>query len=197
MIVDDTIVRGDQQLCALIVHSTEDDLGENIASRIKTTVDSDIEIDIKRASTYSELITVLDKATPVSVFILIAHGDKQTHSAWLFADLDVDGNELSLGVAEQATLRDYLKDKVCIFGVCYFGTATLAQAIVGHDGAIFALASKPHNTLTGLDVATVAISLLNTMESTKPSSVTLDLLVRHCVPKIDASLLARFNQFRP
>ena len=197
MIVDDTIVRGDQELNALIVHSTEDKLGQKIAERIRKTVDPDVGLQIERAATYSDLVTVLEKAEPFSVFVLIAHGDNKTHSAWLFADLDANGNELSLGVPEQATLRDYLKDKVCVFGVCYFGVATLAKVLVGHDGAIFALASKPQNTLTGFDVATAAASLLNAMEGTKPSSVTLDLLVRLCVPKIDPSVLARFEQFRP
>jgi len=143
------------------------------------------------------LIEVLEKAKPFSVFVLIAHGDKTTHSAWLCADVDAKGNELSLGVGEQSTLRDYLKDKVCVFGVCCFGSTTLAEAIVAHDGAIFVLASKPQNTLTGQDVATAATSLLGAMEDVKPSSITLELLVRLCVPKIDSSVLSRFEQFSP
>lgn len=158
MIADDIILQANEKLHALIVHSTEDDLGQVIASEIRCETDPNVTLQIERASDYSSLITILEKADPFSVFILIAHGDKESNSAWLFADGDCDGNELCLGVGEQATLRDYLIDSVCIFGVCYFGTHTLAKAVVGHNGAIFALASKPNNALTGLDVATAGIS---------------------------------------
>lgn len=195
MIVTDIIIRGDQKLNALIVHSTKNELGLETADAIKKKADTAVGLEIARASTYAELIGILNKANPFTVFVLIAHGDKATHSAWLCADLDDDGRELALGFAEQTTLRAYLKDKVCVFGVCRFGAKTLADAIVGHDGAVFALAAHPGNTLRGPDVATAAASLLNAMQHSKPSAVTLDLLVKHCVPQIEPTILAQMVQF--
>jgi hypothetical protein len=197
MVVNDTIVPASEPISALIVHSTENDLGQNISDYVTANLDSGIAVQIEHVASYGDLIDTLEKAKPFHVFIFIAHGDKATHSAWLCGDLDADGKELSLGVAEQVTLKDYLVNKVCIFGVCYFGAQTLAQAVVAHDGAIFALASNPDNSLTGLDVARAAIGLLNAMEQVKPCDITLDLLTRLCVPKIDHDVLDRMEQFRP
>lgn len=197
MDVNDIIIRNKEALSAVIVHSTEDALGKNVSDYIQTKLDSAITVQVEEAASYKDLIYILENTKSFNVFILIAHGDKATHSAWLFADLDEDGNELSLGTAEQATLRDYLKDKVCIFGVCYFGAERLANALVGHDGAIFALASKPQNSLTGANVAKASVSLLNAMEHSKHSNVDLQVLLKHCVPQIDSSVLDLMAQFHP
>lgn len=199
MLVDDVIVKRDEPVRALIVHSLEEEWGvDELLKDIELLRSKGVDLRQVAIETYADLITVLETEDGAfQFFMLIAHGDRLTNAAWLVNDKDHAGNELSLSAPELCTLKPYLVDRVCIFAVCHIGTTVLADSVVSHDGALYALASKPDNTLTDYDIMEACVSLLNAVQDCKPSSVNLPMLRSVCVPRISERVRERMVDFYP
>lgn len=172
----------------LIVHSTEDDLGQNTVDALrKFLAPAVVVVGVERCADFRELVRIVAEAKPFNVLLVIVHGDDKDHRFWLHADKDAAGNELGVNVGElKAALEGRVDDILALFGVCYFGTEDLAEAMVEQAGVLACIAPKPDQTISDQDVISGYGTLINAMQAGKKMAIgphDLTGFVRNSVPK--------------
>lgn len=161
----------------LVVHSTSDNLGQDTTMKLLSNLKPEIAVTEERVSTLADLATRLYPAQGFHVVVLIAHGDKASNKAWLFGDVDVDGNDIGTNAGVlKAALDGLLDNCLCLFGVCYFGQDLLREAIIDQGGALACIAPKPDCTISNSNIQDEFAALLNEMQVRKTVDIGVDNL---------------------
>lgn len=157
----------------LVIYSTEDGLGKNIAKELCDKLSPAVEIvSVEEATNFRSLSDIIDENSDFNVLLVIAHGDKLNHKFWLHEDEDSQGNELGISAGElKAILEGKVDDKLVMFGTCYCGTDDLASLMLGHVGVLACVAPKPNCTITDIQVAEWYSWLLNKIQAAKANDV--------------------------
>lgn len=179
----------------LIAHSTQDELGDRIVDGLDGKLNKDVNIVAEeRIASFAELVALMQRGIPFNVFLLLAHGDKLTNAAWLYDDKDLVGRELSVKLGElSAALEGHVDDKLCLFGVCYFGTDDLAEAICDTAGALACIAPKPDSKIFHSEIVEGYGSLLNRLQALSHMDVGHDLLHSDLVKSMPQHLVTRLS----
>lgn len=157
-----------EDLRLLIVHSIEDELGQNIATELTSNLNNEISITEKRVSTLGCLAQMDRPQDGFHVVLLIAHGDKPKNQAWLFGDVDLNGNDIGTNAAIlRAGLDGLIDDSLCLFGICYFGQDLLKEAIIDQGGSLACIAPNVGSTISNIDIQTGFAALLNELQARK------------------------------
>ncbi|MBY0310532.1 MAG: hypothetical protein K2W85_00530 [Phycisphaerales bacterium] len=177
-----------QDVRLLVIHSTAEPLGEHTAKALdKALVPGIVRVGIHRAADFRELVSMIDKAEPFNVLLLIAHGDNADFKFWLHGDKDASGQRLGVNPMElKAALGDKAHDTLIMFGVCHHGTEELAEAMVEHAGALASVAVRPGEKISKDDIAIHFATFLNAMQAAKTIGVgpyELAGFLRDSVPK--------------
>ena len=179
----------------LIAHSTQDKLGNLTVEDLKKKLNQGVNIVAEeRIASFAELVALMQKDISFNVFLLLAHGDKLTNATWLYDDKDLVGRELSVNAGElSAALKDHIDDKLCLFGVCYFGTDDLAKAICDTAGALACIAPKPDSDISRSEIVEGYGSLLNKLQALSHRDVGHDLLHSDLVNSMPQDLVNRLS----
>ncbi len=163
-----------EDLCLLIVHSTDDGLGQSIADALQAKLSNGIKVTKKRVATLGDLAQMDRPNDGFQVVLLIVHGDKATNQAWLFGDADINGNDIGTNAAIlKAGLDGLIDDSLCLFGICYFGQDLLKAAIIDQGGALACIAPNVESTISNIDIQTGFAALLNELQARK-GDVSID-----------------------
>jgi len=180
-----------EDLRLLIVHSTEDELGQNIANGLTSNLNNGINITEKRVSTLGCLAQMDRPENGFHVVLLIAHGDKATNQAWLFGDVDINENDIGTNAAIlKAGLNGLINESLCLFGICYFGQDLLEAAAIigqGEGEALGYIAPNGNSTISNIDIQTGFAALLNELQ-TRKCDVSIDDLNRILDDKLSDDL---------
>jgi hypothetical protein len=150
----------------LLLHSTQDSLGQVIAGQLRQRLDPGIIVSQRRVANFGELLTRVEEADDFNVLMLVAHGDDVQHHVWLYNDINQQGNEMSVNIGEMViALKNHVLDKLCLFGVCHFGTEDMAQAICMQACALACIAPKPNYAIKGLQVVNHFSVFLNAIQA--------------------------------
>jgi hypothetical protein len=179
----------------LVMHSTQNCLGKKTAKRLIKSLSPDaIIVGVERAADFREFVNIVGSADPFNILLVIAHGDKRDHKFWLHADQDVHGNELGVNVGElKAALEGKADDILALFGVCYFGTEDIADAVVNQAGALACVAPIATETITSGQIITGYGNLINAIHGAKDKPIgpyELTELVRASVPEAMYKILS-------
>jgi hypothetical protein len=170
----------------VIAHSTADNLGQETVNALKKELAAGVLVVAEgRIGTLTELLDLVQKAGPFNVLLVVAHGNKGLNAARLFADVDPDGKPVRLKAGELALFEGSLADKLCLFGVCYYGSEDLATAVVDRAMALACIAPKPTDTITNLDIINGFSALLNELQVRKVNDIGTGELGPVLIPKLD------------
>ncbi|MGA2584998.1 MAG: hypothetical protein ABSG31_17125 [Tepidisphaeraceae bacterium] len=170
----------------VIAHSTADKLGQETVDALKKKLAPGVVVVAeRRIGTLAELLDLVQSAGRFNVLLVVAHGNKGLNAARLFADLDSDGKPVRLKAAELALFEGLLDDKLCLFGVCYYGSEDLASAVVDRAMALACIAPKTTDTITNLDIINGFSSLLNELQARKVNDIGTGELGPLLIPKLD------------
>lgn len=148
-----TIRPANETLRLLVLHSTEDSLGLDIANGVSTRLNGFVFTDVQRFEHYGELVEQLErvKAESFHAVLFVVHGNKLSHKMRPANDLDNDGEVLRTSFPELLpSFKDYLRDCFVLFGVCHFGAGELCDALKGNVAAVAAVA--PNTTISNRDI---------------------------------------------
>lgn len=194
MLVTGVFKPADENLSVLIAHSTAGNLGECTAEVLRDTLDAGVHVEIRRITNFSDLVALEDVLTACHVFILLAHGRTSDNTVRLFDDFDVDGRALRVNVGEmKAALEGRVADKLCLFGVCHYGTQDLADAVCKQAGAVACIAPKPPCTIGAIECVSAFSCILNEMQEQRQMPFDTQLLHEHLMPKVRTEIQAKLN----
>jgi hypothetical protein len=159
---------GGEDLRVLVLHSTEDALGQQTVALLQSHLRKGVVVTQHRISSLHDLCKMGRPTSNPHVVLLIAHGDKATNQVWLFGDVDKNGNEIGTGVGIIKEAMDgLLCDVLCLFGICYFGSDFIQDAIINHAEALACIAPAPDYTITNIDIGCEFARLLNEMQTNR------------------------------
>ncbi len=148
----------------LLLHSTGDNLGSNTAQLLKERLSKNIKVTECRIANFSELSEAIAN-NDFNVLLLLAHGDDAKGRVWLYNDVDQNGSELSVNVGQLATaLMGSVDNKLCLFGVCHFGTKDLADAVREMASALVSIAPMHNYSISQDDIVNHYGDFLNAMQ---------------------------------
>ena len=181
----------------LLISSTDDLVGELAISAVSNNLHKDVEVvNELRVSDFRELYSVVNDSGDFNVLVFVAHGKEEDNTTKLFADFDESGRPLRLNVGGlAAVLQDKVSDVLCLFGVCYFGTEDLAEAICNQVGALACIAPKPDYAIEYNEIGSVFSLLLNKIQESKHMDFDIDLLHEYLLPCLDQNLLKELSIF--
>jgi hypothetical protein len=168
----------------VIAHSTKNALGQDTIDAFRAKLGDVVVVAEARVGTLKELLELVQSADDFNVLLVVMHGDGVENEAHLFADVDVHGKPLGLKGAELALLAGSLDDKLCLFGICHFGTADLAQAVCS-AGALVCIAPKPGKRISNIEIIDGFSALLKKMQEQKGAEFGVENLDRDLLPALD------------
>ena len=149
-----------------VAHSTEDDLGQRTLDLLQSKLSADVQlVGSERIADFRELLSFLSHCPTFNVFLLMAHGRRVTNTVRLYDDVDNDGRPLRVNVGELSLLSDQFSNRLCLFGVCYFGTEELAEAVCDRAGALACVAPRPSYDITRTDIGEHFAAFLNLLQT--------------------------------
>ena len=169
-----------------VAHSTADDLGQRTLDLLRSNLSAGIElVEAVRIADFRELLSFLRQCPPFNVFLLMAHGLRVTNTVRLYEDVDRAGRPLRVNVGELTLLAPALSDRLCVFGVCHFGTQELAQAVCDGAGALACVAPRPSCAISRTDIGQHFAAFLNRLQAHQDVDIgvgELRDLLRESVP---------------
>lgn len=197
MKVTDIFKPSSENVKVLVLHSTEDNLGQNASNLLEWTLKNGVEIvGTHRITNLKSLVQALEETEPFNVLVFIAHGDKKTHQAFLCEDYTQEGNLLPLKNGElAAALKDHVDDKLCLFGVCYSGTEDLAESICRKACAMVCISPKPNEEISPKDIGLAYGDLLNKMQEQKHCAMDAQMLHKVLVQELNKQTSRSFSIF--
>lgn len=148
-----TIRPANETLRLLVLHSSEDSLGLDIANGIVARLNGVVVSDVQRFEHYGELVDQLErvKAESFHAVLFVVHGNKLSHKMRPANDRDNAGEVLRTSFAELLpSFKHYLRDCLVLFGVCHFGAGELCAALKGNVAAVAAVA--PNTTISNREI---------------------------------------------
>lgn len=196
MNVETIFKKGSADLSVAIAHSTQDNLGEYTADVLERALNVGVRVQKRRITDFHDLLNALQEFTHFDVLVLFAHGRKVDNKVRLFADYDDRGRPLRVNVGEmKAALETTVSDKLCLFGVCYYGTEDLADAVCSQAGALACIAPIPGSSIGAMEAVHAFSAILNKMQEQKHISFDLRLLRSVLLPEIHTAIRSKLNIF--
>jgi len=159
----------------LVLHSTKNDLGKDTVALLRSNLNPKIAVAEHRIPSLSDLATMPQPQERHHVVLLVVHGDSASNQAWLFGDVDVNGEDIGTNAGVLRAASDgLLDDCLCLLGVCHFGQDLLQEAIVDRGGALACVAPKPGCTISKLDIGNEFAKLLNAMQTRRSLDIGVD-----------------------